>query len=110
VLESANILPAAQVTRLSLTNRLFMLGMERPQNKGLVESALPVMHRLSDEILHPATSSSHRRSKSSSSHVVDAPSDLGFVVAHRPSPPHRTFDLGRGAVCLSSDEVRPAVG
>jgi len=36
-----------------LTNKLFMLGMERPPVKGIVEMALPVMHRLADEIWQP---------------------------------------------------------
>src|ERR1700692_2344648 len=37
----------------TLTNRLFLLGMEKPPNKGLLEVALPVMHQLADEITHP---------------------------------------------------------
>ena len=32
-----------------LTNRLFLLGMERPPIKDLARAALPVMHRLADE-------------------------------------------------------------
>jgi len=78
--KSAIYCPRAGDAGYSLTNRLFMLGMERPQNKGLVESALPVMHRLSDEILHPC----HLVVASEDQIVViarvDAPSDLGFVV------------------------------
>jgi DNA-binding IclR family transcriptional regulator len=90
----------------SLTNRLFMLGMERPQNKGLVEHALPVMHRLSDEILHPC----HLVVASEDQIVViarvDAPSDLGFVVriGHRRPMAHSTS--GVLLFAFQSDEVR----
>ncbi len=35
--------------RYTLTNRLFLLGIERPPHKGLLEIALPIMHDLSDE-------------------------------------------------------------
>jgi len=79
-------------TGYRLTNRLFMLGMERPQNKDLVETALPIMHRLSDEILHPC----HLAVASEDQMVVvarvDAPSDLGFVVriGYRRSIAHST--------------------
>ena len=36
-----------------LTNRLFLLGMEHPPVKGLMETALPVMHHLAQQILQP---------------------------------------------------------
>ena len=36
-----------------LTNRLFLLGMEHPPVKGLMETAMPVMHRLAEQILQP---------------------------------------------------------
>jgi len=78
-----------------LTNRLFMLGMERPQNKGLVEAALPVMHRLADETSQPC----HLVVASQAQIVViarvDAPTDLGFVVrlGHRRPLDHSTSGL-----------------
>jgi DNA-binding IclR family transcriptional regulator len=78
-----------------LTNRLFMLGMERPQNKGLVEASLPIMHRLADETSHPC----HLVVASQEQIVViarvDAPSDLGFVVriGHRRPIAHSTSGL-----------------
>ena len=63
-----------------LTNKLFMLGMERPPVKGVVETALPAMHRLADEIWQPC----HLVVASQEQIVViaraDAPGDLGFVV------------------------------
>ncbi|MBS0589732.1 MAG: helix-turn-helix domain-containing protein, partial [Proteobacteria bacterium] len=36
----------------ALTNRLFLLGMERPPIKDLTEAALPVMHRLAEQTRH----------------------------------------------------------
>jgi DNA-binding IclR family transcriptional regulator len=63
-----------------LTNKLFLLGMERPQVRGLVETALPVMHRLAEEIWQPC----HLVVPSQEQIVViarvDAPGDLGYVV------------------------------
>jgi DNA-binding IclR family transcriptional regulator len=93
VLEERNYIERGEGdTTYSLTNRLFMLGMERPQVKGLVEIALPVMHRLSDEISHPC----HLVVASEDQIVViarvDSPSDLGFVVrlGHRRPIAHST--------------------
>ena len=79
----------------TLTNRLFMLGMERPRNKGLVEAALPVMHRLADDV----SSSCHLAVASQDQMVViarvDSPSDLGLVVriGHRRPIAHSTSGL-----------------
>jgi len=90
----------------TLTNRLFMLGMERPQNKGLVEAALPIMHRLADETSHAC----HLVVASQEQIVViarvDAPSDLGFVVriGHRRPIAHSTSGLVLFA--FQTDEVR----
>jgi len=78
-----------------LTNRLFLLGMEKPPVKGLLEVALPVMHRLADDILHPC----HLAVPSEEFIVViarvDSPGDLGLVVriGHRRPFPHSTSGL-----------------
>ena len=75
-----------------LTNRLFLLGMERPPIKELTEAALPVMHRLSDQVKHAC----HLVVPSQDQIVViarvDAPSDLGFFVrvGHRRPLGHST--------------------
>lgn len=61
----------------ALSNRLFLLGMERPPIKGLLETSLPLMHRLSDET-------------GQSCHLV-VPSDEFMVVIARIEPPS---DLG----------------
>ncbi len=63
--------------RYTLTNRLFLLGMERPAVKGLLELALPMMHKLSKEVQQ-------------SCHLV-VPSDQYMVVIARVESP---FDLG----------------
>lgn len=63
--------------RYTLTNRLFLLGMERPAVKGLLEIALPLMHKLSEEVQQ-------------SCHLV-VPSDQYMVVIARVESPH---DLG----------------
>jgi DNA-binding IclR family transcriptional regulator len=63
--------------RYVLTNRLFLLGMERPPVKGLIEIALPMMHKLSDEV-------------EQSCHLV-VPSDQYMVVIARVESP---YDLG----------------
>lgn len=61
--------------RYTLTNRLFLLGMERPAVKGLLEVALPMMHKLSEEIQQPC-------------HLV-VPSDEYMVVIARVEPPYQ---------------------
>jgi DNA-binding IclR family transcriptional regulator len=63
--------------RYTLTNRLFLLGMERPAVKGLLEIALPMMHKLSEEVQQ-------------SCHLV-VPSDQYMVVIARVESP---YDLG----------------
>jgi DNA-binding IclR family transcriptional regulator len=63
--------------RYTLTNRLFLLGMERPAVKGLLEIALPMMHKLSEEIQQPC-------------HMV-VPSDQHMVVIARVESP---YELG----------------
>ena len=89
-----------------LTNRLFMLGMERPRNKGLVEAALPIMHRLAHEVSLPC----HLVVASQDQMVViarvDSPSDLGLVVriGHRRPIAHSTSGLVLFA--FQSQEVR----
>ena len=79
----------------ALTNRLFLLGMEHPPVKGLVEVALPIMHRLAEEIVQPC----HLVVPSEELIVViarvDSPGELGFVVrlGHRRPLPHSTSGL-----------------
>lgn len=60
----------------SITPRLFRLGMEQPPVRNLVETAMPVMHRLADEI-------------DQSCHLV-VPSQEQIVVIARVDPPGET--------------------
>jgi len=66
--------------RYSITPRLFRLGMEQPPVKSLVETALPVMHRLADDI----DQSCHLVVPSQEQIVViarvDPPGEIGLVV------------------------------
>ena len=78
-----------------LTNRLFMLGMEHPPVKGLMETAMPAMHDLAADILQPC----HLAIPSEELIVViarvESPGDVGFVVrvGHRRPIPHSTSGL-----------------
>jgi len=96
VLEERNYIRREEnETGYTLTNRLFMLGMERPQNKSLVEAALPIMHRLADETAHPCHLVVASREQIVVIARIDAPSDLGFVVrvGHRRPLAHSTSGL-----------------
>jgi len=107
VLEERNYLTRSNANDgYSLTNRLFMLGMERPPIKGLVEAALPVMHRLADEIQHPCHLAVASQEQIVVIARVDAPSDVGFVVriGHRRPIAHSTSGLV--LLAFQSDEVR----
>lgn len=79
----------------ALTNRLFLLGMEHPPVKGLVETAMPVMHRLATDIEQPC----HLAIPSEELIVViarvESPGDVGFLVrvGHRRPIPHSTSGL-----------------
>src|SRR3546814_15941935 len=81
VLEKRHYIERAQGNDLyTLTNRLFLLGMERPPLKGLLDIALPMLHELSDD----TQQSSHLVVPSEQFMVViariDPPADLGLVV------------------------------
>jgi len=89
-----------------LTNKLFMLGMERPPVKGIVEMALPVMHRLADEIWQPC-----HLVVASEEHIVviarvDAPGDLGFVVRVGHRRPLVDSTSGLVLLAFQPDDVR----
>jgi DNA-binding IclR family transcriptional regulator len=96
VLEERRYLARAAGTEgYVLTNRLFMLGMEHPPVKGLMEAAMPVMHQLAEQILQPC----HLAIPSEELIVVvarvESPGDVGFVVrvGHRRPIPHSTSGL-----------------
>jgi DNA-binding IclR family transcriptional regulator len=78
-----------------LTNRLFLLGMEHPPVKGLVETAMPVMHRLATQLEQPC----HLAIPSEDLIIViarvESPGDVGFLVrvGHRRPIAHSTSGL-----------------
>jgi DNA-binding IclR family transcriptional regulator len=78
-----------------LTNRLFMLGMERPPVKGLMEVALPVMHQLAEDTVQPCQLVVPCDEFIVVIARVDSPGDVGFVVrlGHRRPLPHATSGL-----------------
>jgi DNA-binding IclR family transcriptional regulator len=89
-----------------LTNRLFLLGMEHPPVKGLMETAMPVMHRLAEQILQPC----HLAIPSEELIVVvarvESPGDVGFVVrvGHRRPIPQSTSGLV--LLAFQPDDIR----
>jgi DNA-binding IclR family transcriptional regulator len=89
-----------------LTNKLFMLGMERPPVKVVVETALPAMHRLADEIWQPC-----HLVVASQEHIVviarvDTPGDLSFVVRVGHRRPLVDSTSGLVLLAFQPDDVR----
>ena len=90
----------------ALTNRLFLLGMEHPPVKGLMETAMPVMHRLAEQILQPC----HLAIASEELIIVvarvESPGDVGFVVrvGHRRPIPQSTSGLV--LLAFQPDDIR----
>lgn len=107
VLEDRRYLTRAPGTEgYLLTNRLFMLGMEHPPTKGLMEVALPVMHGLANDVLQPC----HLAIPSEELIIViarvESPGDVGFMVrvGHRRPIPHSTSGLV--LLAFQREEVR----
>ncbi|RIA46826.1 IclR family transcriptional regulator [Hephaestia caeni] len=105
VLEKRHYIERAQGNDLyTLTNRLFLLGMERPPLKGLLDIALPMLHELSDD----TQQSSHLVVPSEQFMVViariDPPADLGLVVriGHR-----RPILEGTSGMVLTAFQLEP---
>lgn len=89
-----------------LTNRLFRLAMEQPSIKNVVESALPVMHRLADATQLPC----HLVVPSYEQIVVVArvepPGDIGLVVRIGHRRPIGQSATGHVLFAYQSEEVR----
>ena len=106
VLEERGYIARENDSGYALTNRLFLLGMERPRVKSLVEAALPVMHRLAHEVLQPC----HLAVASGDQMVViariDPPDDIGFVVRVGHRLPLSRSTSGAVLFAFQSDEVR----
>ena len=106
VLEERGYIARENDSGFALTNHLFLLGMELPPIKSLVEAALPVMHRLALQTLQPC----HLVVASGDQIVViarvDAPDDLGFVVRVGHRLPLSQSTSGAVLFAFQSDEVR----
>lgn len=90
----------------SLTNHLFLLGMERPTIRGLLEIALPLMHKLSDDIHQ----SCHLVVPSDEFMVViarvESPNELGLVVRVGHRRPILEATSGLVLVAYQPDSIR----
>ena len=108
VLEARGYISRDTGDSLSLTNRLFMLGMERPPVKSMLETAFPIMHRLADDILQPC----HLVVPSQEQIVViarvEAPSDLGFVVRVGHRRPLQSSTSGLVLFAFQAERTREA--
>ncbi|HEU0276291.1 MAG TPA: IclR family transcriptional regulator [Rhodanobacteraceae bacterium] len=106
VLEERGYITRANDSGYELTNRLFLLGMERPRVKSLVEAALPAMHRLGREIGQPC----HLAVASGDQIVViariDPPGDLGFVVRVGHRLPLSRSTSGAVLFAFQAEDVR----
>ena len=106
VLEERGYIARENDSGYALTNRLFLLGMERPPVKSLVQAALPVMRRLAQEVLQ----SCHLVVASGDQMVViariDPPDDFGFVVRVGYRLPLSRSTSGAVLFAFQSDEVR----
>ncbi|TAM16375.1 MAG: IclR family transcriptional regulator [Rhodanobacter sp.] len=89
-----------------LTNRLFLLGMERPPIKSLAEAALPIMHQLTERTLQAC----HLVVASGEMMVVIAraepPGDLAFVVRVGHRLPLAQSTSGIVLFAFQGDEAR----
>lgn len=80
VLEERGYIARESDAGFVITNRLFLLGMERPPVKSLVEAAFPVMHRLSQQAHQACHLVVASRDQMVVIARVDPPGDVGFVV------------------------------
>jgi len=90
----------------SITPRLFRLGMEQPPVKSLVETALPVMHKLAEEV----EQSCHLVVPSKEQIVViariDPPGEIGLVVRVGHRRPMSRSASGHVLLAWQDDETR----
>lgn len=90
----------------SITPRLFRLGMEQPPVKSAVETALPIMHRLADQV----DQSCHLVVPSGDQIVViarvDPPGDIGLVVRIGHRRPMSQSASGHVLLAWQSDHIR----
>lgn len=106
VLERRGYLERSADDHYTMTNHLFRLVMKRPTTSGLLEAALPMMHKLSDEIQQ----SCHLVVPSDQFMVViatvESPYELGMVVRIGHRRPLLEATSGLVIVAYQHDAVR----
>ncbi|HEX7339288.1 MAG TPA: IclR family transcriptional regulator [Rhodanobacteraceae bacterium] len=106
VLEERGYIARDSTGGFVITNRLFLLGMERPPVKTLVEAALPAMHVLAHQVMQTC----HLVVVSGAQIVViarvESPSDLSFMVRVGHQLPLAHSTSGAVLFAFQNDEVR----
>jgi DNA-binding IclR family transcriptional regulator len=90
----------------SITSRLFRLGMEQPPVKSAVETALPIMHRLADQVDQACHLVVPSREQIVVIARVDPPGDIGLVVRVGHRRPLSQSASGHVLLAWQNDEVR----
>jgi DNA-binding IclR family transcriptional regulator len=90
----------------SLTPRLFRLGMEQPPLKSAVETALPIMHRLADEVDQSCHLVVPSREQIVVIARVEPPGEIGLVVRVGHRRPLQESASGRVLLAWQGDEIR----
>jgi DNA-binding IclR family transcriptional regulator len=90
----------------SLTPRLFRLGMEQPPLKSAVETALPIMHRLADEVDQSCHLAVPSREQIVVIARVDPPGEIGLVVRVGHRRPLEESASGRVLLAWQGDQIR----
>ncbi|MEO8777422.1 MAG: IclR family transcriptional regulator [Rhodanobacter sp.] len=90
----------------SITPRLFRLGMEQPPVKSAVETALPIMHRLADQVDQACHLVVPSREQIVVIARVDPPGDVGLVVRVGHRRPLSQSASGHVLLAWQNDDVR----
>jgi DNA-binding IclR family transcriptional regulator len=90
----------------SITPRLFRLGMEQPPVKSAVETALPIMHRLAEQVDQACHLVVPSREQIVVIARVDPPGDVGLVVRVGHRRPLSQSASGHVLLAWQSDEIR----
>ncbi|WP_019832066.1 IclR family transcriptional regulator [Sphingomonas sp. PR090111-T3T-6A] len=90
----------------SLTSRLFEMGLERPPIRNLIEIALPVMRRLSNESGQSCLLSFHSEGETVVVARMEAREQLGFTVRVGYRKPLYTTTSGATLYAFQPDDVR----
>jgi DNA-binding IclR family transcriptional regulator len=90
----------------AITSRLFRLGMEQPPVKSVVEAALPIMHRLADQVDHSCHLVAPSREQIVVIARIDPPGEIGLVVRVGHRRPMSDTASGHVLLAWQGDEIR----